>query len=104
MLKRIKFNKIKKILKKLPKILGKRAFLTFLILFFLASIFGAFVFYKYTVLVKRLEPEVLEKPIQFNEKVYQGILNIWEEREKVFEEIEFKEYLNPFQKTTLNSE
>lgn len=97
MLKQIKLNKIKEFFKKLPMISGKHAFFTFLVFLLLALILGGFVFYKYSILIEKLEPQLLEKPIQFNEKIYQKILKIWEEREKVFKETETKTYSNPFQ-------
>lgn len=96
MFKRIKLNKIKEIFKKLPKNLAENAFLTFLVLIFLVLIIGGVVFYKYSILVEEIKPEVLEKPLPFDEKSFQGILQIWQERQKTFEETDFKETFNPF--------
>jgi len=92
-----KFDKIKKILKRLPRILGEQAFLTFLVLLFFSLIFGGLIFYKYLILAEKKEPEILEKPLFFKENLYQKVLAEWEEREKNFEQAKLKEYPNPFQ-------
>ncbi len=92
MLKKIKIEKIKK----LPRVLEKNAFLTFLILLFLALIFGGITFYRYSIMVQRMEPEILKAPIQFKEETFQEILRVWQEREKEFKETELKEYPDLF--------
>jgi len=93
---KLKLNKITTFFRKLPRILGKHTFLTFLALLFLALIFGGFIFYKYSILAKKFEPEVFEKPVQFDEKIYQQILEEWKEREKRFKETDLKIYPDPF--------
>ena len=45
----------------------------------------------------------MEKPLEFNEKVYQDILKIWQEKEKKFEEANFKKYPDPFQGIKIES-
>lgn len=85
-----------KFFKKLPKILGERAFIFFLILLFLALIFGGLVFYKYSILAQKAEPEIFEKPLKFKEETYQEVLKTWKERQKIFEETELKTYPDPF--------
>jgi len=94
---KFKIKEIKQFLKKLPRTLGKRSFLTFLGLLLIALIFSGFIFYKYSFLAEKEKLEVLEKPLKFNEKVYQEVLKIWQEKEKKFEEANFKKYPNPFQ-------
>lgn len=96
MIPKVKLKKVKDFLKKLPRILGEKAFLTFLGLFFLSLIFGAFIFYKYSILIKEIEPQITEKPLQFKEKTYQEVLKIWQEKEIKFRETDFKEYPDPF--------
>ena len=93
---KIKFNKIKIFFKKLPRILGENAFLTFLSLLFISLILGGIIFYKYSILAEKAEPPIIKKPLQFEEKIYQKILNEWEAREKRFKETELKEYPDPF--------
>lgn len=93
---RIKLSKIKEVLKGLPRTAAERAFLTFLVLFFLALILDGFVFYKYSILAEKAEPELLEKPMQFEEALYQKILEEWQFRENRFEGVELKKYSDPF--------
>jgi len=95
-LKKVQLKKIRGLLKKLPKILGERAFLTFLGLMVLSLTLGAFLFYKYNFLTKKIEPQITEKPLKFKEKTYEDVLKIWQEREERFKKAEFKEYPNPF--------
>ena len=93
---KIETKKIKKFLKGLPRVLAERAFLTFLFLFLMVLIIGGIVFYKYNVLAKKAEPQILEQPFQFQEKTYQSVLKAWQEKEKRFKETDLKEYPNPF--------
>jgi hypothetical protein len=97
---KLKLNKIKKVLIKLPKVLGEYAFFSFLGLLFLSLIFGGFLFYKYDISAKKEKVDVIVKHLKFKEDVFQRILKEWEEREKGFKEAEFKEYPNPLQKPT----
>jgi len=103
---RIKFNKIKVFFSKLPRILGEKAFLFFLALLFLALIFSGIVFYRYSFLIQNKKPEISqsEKPIQFKEKIYQDILQIWQEREERFNEAETKQYPDPFKESATTTE
>jgi len=95
---RLKIKEIKQFLKKLPRTLGERSFLTFLGLLLIALIFSGFIFYKHSPTTKIGGGlEALEKPLKFNEKVYQEVLKIWQEKEKKFEETNFKKYPDPFQ-------
>jgi len=95
-IKKIKFNKVRGFLAKLPRVLGKRAFLTFLGLLVVFLIFSAFLFYKYIFLIEKIQPEITEKPLQFDEKGIQEILKKFEEVEKELKETEFKQYPDPF--------
>ncbi|MBU4299410.1 hypothetical protein KJ636_05205 [Patescibacteria group bacterium] len=96
-------NKIKVFLKKLPRILGERAFLTFLGLLFLSLLFGGSLFYYYDILIQKQKTEVQFKPERFKEEVFNNVLKEWEEREKRLKEAELKEYLNPFQLPVFNT-
>jgi len=100
---KFKIKEIKQFLKKLPRTLGKRSFLTFLGLLLIALIFSGFIFYKYSFLSEKEKLEVLEKPLKFNEKVYQDVLKIWQEKEKKFEEANFKEYPDSFRGIKIES-
>ncbi|MDI6591775.1 MAG: hypothetical protein QME61_02485 [Patescibacteria group bacterium] len=96
----MKLKKIRQFLIKLPKTLAESTFLTILIFLFLALVFGGLIFYKYSFLVEKKKPEVFEKAIYFNEKAFQEVLNIWEEREKKFKQTELKEYPDLFRTLT----
>lgn len=67
--------------KKIPWILGRHAFLAIIILIALASLFGAFVSYKYIYLVKINQPHIIESPSKFKYDDYQKILESWQLRE-----------------------
>lgn len=98
-LKQIKLNKIKTFFQKLPRFLGERFFTSFLVLLLLALIFGGFIFYKYSVLIEQASQQDLlgeEKPLDFDERIFQEILKIWQERQKKFEEAQLREYPDPF--------
>jgi len=94
-----KINKLKKSLSKVPLIIAAHAFWACLILFILCLAIGADLFYKYSILAQRAEPESLEQVVFFKENTYQQVLKIWQEREKRFQETDFKEYSNPFLET-----
>ena len=91
-----RINKTKKSLSKMPLIITTHAFWVCLILFILSLAIGANLFYKYSILAERVEPEELEQTVLFKERTYQKVLKAWQEREKRFQEADFKEYSNPF--------
>ncbi len=93
---KFKTKKIKDFFKKLPKILGERAFLAFLIFLFVVFIFGGIIFYKYDILVQRANPQITEMPLQFEEKNYENVLKIWQEKEVKFKASDSKTYPDPF--------
>jgi len=87
---------IKKFFKNLPRILGEKAFLTSLSLILFSLILGGILFYQYSILAKKAEPKTTEAPLYFQEKAYENILKIWQEREERFEAADTKEYSDPF--------
>jgi len=93
---KIKTKKIKQFFKKIPKKLAVYAFLTFLGILLIFLILSAFIFYQNVTLVQRKEIEVSESPLEFDKTTYQQILDIWEQREKRFNELDFEEHLNIF--------
>lgn len=93
---RLKTKKIRVFCKKLPKVLAFHSFLTFLGLMLVALIFSGLIFYKYVILIQKMEPKITEKPLQFKEKTLENILKIWQEREDKFNAVEIKNYLNLF--------
>ncbi len=97
---KLKTKKICDFCKKLPKVLALRSFLTFFGLFALVLILGSLIFYKYIILIQKIEPQVTEKPLQFKEKTYEDILKTWQERENRFQVIDTKQYPNLFKGLT----
>ena len=95
-LPKLKTKKIKDFFKKLLRALREKVFLTFLGLLLISLILGGIVFYKYSILIKKTEPKITEKPLQFQEKTYQEVLKTWQEKEKKFQEADLKEYPNLF--------
>ncbi len=92
----VKTKKIKHFFKKIPKKLAVYAFLTFLGILLIFSIISVFIFYQNVTLAQRKEIEVSESPLGFDKITYQQILDIWEQREKRFNELDSEEYLNIF--------
>lgn len=94
-IKRIKLKDIKKFLGKIPLILGKNAFFSFLGLFALCLIIGGFVVYKNYLSLEEVDPQTV-KQFKFHSKTYQQVLDVWQEKEKRLKETDFKYYSDPF--------
>ncbi|MGB2762353.1 MAG: hypothetical protein WBC21_02325 [Minisyncoccales bacterium] len=103
-MRKIKIEKWEKFFKKLPRNLAENAFRSFMILVCLALIFGSVLFYKYSVLAEKKEPEVFKKPIEFKENIFENILKEWEEREVKFNAADTKEYPDLLKEEVLISE
>jgi hypothetical protein len=95
----IKIKKLGQFFKKIFWKMGEKPLSTFFILLVSAVIFGGLIFYQYSFLAEKKEPQVIERPIQFKEELYQKILTEWEERQKKFDQVEQKEYRDLFQVT-----
>ena len=80
-IKKIKLKEIKGFLKRLPTILGKNAFFTFLGLFVLSLILAFFVFQKYYLSIIKAEPETTEEQFKFHSETYQEVIKVWQEKE-----------------------
>ena len=93
------FKKIKSFFEKLPRILAKNAFLVSIVLFFIAMVLGGLLFYKYDILVERAKPESSEKLLYFDEKNFEAVFKIWQDRQAKFQEADSKQYSNPFKIT-----
>ncbi|MBI2038559.1 MAG: hypothetical protein HYT19_01380 [Candidatus Nealsonbacteria bacterium] len=93
---KIKANIIIIFLRKAPKAIAERAFLSFLLLFLVSLVLGGLILYQYHILTKKKEVTRLENPIQFQEETYENILKIWQEREKKFKEAGSKKYFDIF--------
>ena len=92
----IKIKQLKESLKKIFWKIGENPLPTFFILLIFALIFGGLIFYQYSFLAEKKEPQIVEKPLQFKEALFQKILEEWQARQKKFEESDFKEYRDLF--------
>lgn len=92
----IKIKQLKESLKKIFWKIGENPLPAFCILIIVALIFGGLVFYQYSFLAEKKEPQIVERPLQFKEPLFQKILEEWQVRQKKFEEAEFKEYRDLF--------
>lgn len=96
-IKKIKeIKKTKKFLSNIPLNIAKHAFLSSLVIILLSLILGALLFYKYTVLAEKAGNEDLGQKHLLEEKLYQRVLDVWQEREKTFQQASIKDYPNPF--------
>lgn len=92
-------NQIRNFLYRAFRMMAEHVLCSFLVLIFPGLIFAGSLFYQYGIAVKKAEPEATERHVYFKEKLYQEILEKWEEREKGFKKIDSKAYLNPFSET-----
>ena len=92
----IKIKQLKESLKKIFWSIGGNPFPAFCILIILVLILGGLVFYQYSFLAEKKEPQIIERPLQFKEALFQKILEEWQARQKKFEESDFKEYRDLF--------
>lgn len=92
LLVKIEFKKIKNLAKKI----AQKPLLTFLFLFFLSLFLSGLIYYQGIQSAEKKLKEKKEKAVEFDEKSYEEILKIWEEKERKFQNAESKEYLNPF--------
>lgn len=94
---KIKIEKVKNFLKRLPKLLAVHPFATFLVLLAVDLILSSFIFYKYVFLIERLEVQNFGNILKFDEATYQEVLNEWQQREEALKDIDSKIYPNPFE-------
>ena len=94
---KLKKETINVFLSKILKKLSASSFFTFFIFFSLFLILGIIIFYQYAFLAKKVKIEASEEVFQFEEKAYEEILKVWEEKEERFRRVDYKEYPDPFQ-------
>lgn len=88
--------KIKAFLFSLPKRLALSALKTFLFLVLIFMGLSLFLAYKHIILVQREEVVLSEQPLEFNEDIYQNVLEIWKQREERFNQTSVKKYSDSF--------
>lgn len=87
---------ILRFLKKLPRMIAEHAFPACIAFILLAVILSALIFYKYCILVEKVEPELSKIPAQFDEQLCQQVLKQTEEQQKRFQETDYKQYPDLF--------
>ena len=88
----------KEFLKKVPYLLGERSFPALLVFVCLSLLLGGLLFYKYSILAEKKEPQVSEVSLKFERECFQRILKEKQNREERFQEIQTKVYSDPFRK------
>ena len=94
---KIRFNnlKLQKVINPLaviPRFAAEHLFLVSLVLIFISSLLGLAAFYKYYVLLQKVEPELRIEPVKFQEAAYQKIVEEWQNRGEEFDQALTKEY------------
>ena len=97
MRKFIKLDKLKHFLTRMPVVLAKNAFLTFLFLLFVSLIFASLVFYQYAFTLRDLEVKVEGYESLFRQQLFEEVLKEWEARGERFEQAEFQDLRNIFE-------
>jgi hypothetical protein len=90
-------NKIKSFFKRIPRVLAENAFFTSVCFIILSLILGSLIFYKYSILTQRANIDINEGTFKFQEKSYQDVLKIWQEREEEFNTADSEQHSNLFQ-------
>jgi len=94
-----KINTIKEFFKELPPKMAEHSFLSFLALLFVSLIIGGIVLYKYDITSRKKEIKIEGKLIKLHKKRMENVLESIEQREKNFQEVDFKMWQNPFQRS-----
>lgn len=103
MARKIKINKIKDVLDKIPWLIAEHAFLASLLLFLITLAMGGFLFYKYIILLEQeLQSEQADETFLLREDIYQQVLERWQKDEEKFQQADSKQYPNPFVKAIID--
>ncbi|MDP2663910.1 MAG: hypothetical protein Q8P08_00420 [bacterium] len=93
---RIELKKIQSFFKKLPKVLVKNMFLSYLGFLLVSFVIGFVIFYYYSLSVEQSFEISEDELLKFDRDTYQKVLFEWQKRNERFSQIETKEYPNPF--------
>jgi len=94
-----KINTIKEFFKELPPKMAEHSFLSFLALLFVSLIIGGIVLYKYDITSRKKEIKIEGRLIKLHKKRMENVLESIEQREKNFQEVDFKMWQNSFQRS-----
>ncbi len=90
-------NKIIKSGKSFFLLVVSHLFLSFFVVFIIALAVSGFFYYKYGFVAENKKIENPPSPFELNEKTYQEVLKVWQEKEKVFNMADDKDYPNVFE-------
>jgi len=80
----------------IPNVLAERCFLSFWIMLFIALTLGGVIFYQYIFVLGKIETRLSKESLNLKKENYEKVLESWQSREKRFQELDSKDYLNPF--------
>lgn len=89
-------SKLKKIAKKIPEILAKKAFLVLIIIFIINLLISGFIFYQYYWQVQEKEIELTDQTSVLKEDALNEIINQLDQRQEQFIQTESKIYPDLF--------
>ncbi len=95
-LKLVKINKKLSTVKKLPRKLAEKSFLTFLILFLIVLSFTLILSYYYIFLAEISYKISQEEPLKLDREAQWRVLEEWQRRNQTFQAADFKEYPDIF--------
>lgn len=75
--------------------IANRDSLVLLLIILLSFLIGTISFFVFKKEAEKKEIEI-KKELKFDKKIYQEVVEKWREREKIFKEIDSKNYLFPF--------
>lgn len=99
-----RLGEIRKFLEKTPRILGEKAFFIFFALLFLEVLFASILLYQPLFFAKRFHLETSIGVISFQEELLEKVLRESEERKKISDGTEKKQYQDPFWGTVLTEQ
>lgn len=79
--------------------MAEHSFFSFLGLLLISLIIGGIVLYKYDIATREKEVKIEGRLIKLHKKKMGNVLESIEQREKNFQEVDFKIWQNPFQKS-----
>ncbi len=92
----LNFQGVKRGFRKIAWFLGERAFISFIVFFFLTLFITSAIFYYYGFLAATGEPFPAVKIVELDKDIYQDFLDNHSQRKRIFFEIDSKDYFNPF--------
>ena len=95
-IEKIEIEKTERFFRKALLFIVKHVFEFSLIALFLSLAIGVVVFYKYNILDQRIDLNNLPPIRLLEENSYQGILDVWEGNEQLFDQADSKNYRDMF--------